>query len=113
MTTKLDIVTTLFHTVILPKPGNVLGITYPCFSIRYLCKLLTNYTLIAKSGGRGVEWRGGEGRGGEGRGGEAGVGGEGGEGGRGGRGREGGEGREGRGREGREGKDNEFVVSLV
>ena len=50
MTTKLDIVTIfVFRTVVLPKPGNVLGITYPCFSIRYLCKLLPNYTLIAKS----------------------------------------------------------------
>ena len=39
----------IFRTVILPKPGNVLGITYPCFSIRYLCKVLPNYTLIAKS----------------------------------------------------------------
>ena len=50
MTTKLDIVTIfVFRTVVLPKPGNVLGITYPCFSIRYLCKLLSNYTPIAKS----------------------------------------------------------------
>ena len=47
---SLDIVTIfVFRTVILPKPGNVLGITYPCFSIRYLCKLLPHYTLIAKS----------------------------------------------------------------
>ena len=34
MTTKLDIVTIfVFRTVILPKPENVLGITYPCFSM--------------------------------------------------------------------------------
>ena len=33
----------------LPKPENVLGITYTCFSIRYQCKLLANYILIAKS----------------------------------------------------------------
>ena len=39
----------IFRTVILPKSENVLGVTFPCFSIRYLCKLLPNYTLIAKS----------------------------------------------------------------
>ena len=33
----------LYSAVILPKPENVLGITYPCFSIRYQCKLLPNY----------------------------------------------------------------------
>ena len=47
MTTKLDIVTIFeFRTVILPKPGNVLYITYAFLSIRYLCKLLPIYALF-------------------------------------------------------------------
>ena len=49
MTTKLDIVTIfVFRTVILPKPENVLDITYPCFSICYQRKLLPNYILTVK-----------------------------------------------------------------
>ena len=49
MTTKPDIVTIfVFRTVILPKPENLLDITYPCFSICYQRKLLPNYILIVK-----------------------------------------------------------------
>ena len=49
MTMKLDIVTIfVFRTVILPKPENVLDITYPCSSICYQRKLLPNYILTVK-----------------------------------------------------------------
>ena len=51
MTTKLDIVTVfVFRTVILPKRGNMLDITYPCFSTRYLLQMTAKLNTHSQIG---------------------------------------------------------------